>query len=90
VVIVTIQNEEMPGAPGARPPYIQARRPDGQPFCWRKQDFIRPIELRHEVSYDIDGLAYMHYGVEAVEESAYFSLFVYSDGLQITSVEEVL
>jgi hypothetical protein len=90
VEIVTIQNEQIPGQPGARPPYVQARKPDGSPFLLGQVGFHQTNRVQFEgVSYFIDALVYLHYGVQAVDEDTYFSLFVYPDGVEITDVEVV-
>lgn len=85
--IVTIQNEQMPGQPWARPPYIQARRPDGQPFLLAEIGFHQASRIRQDDTlYYVDALVHQHFGFAAVVESDYFELFVYPDGVEITGV----
>lgn len=89
--IVTIQNEEIPGLPGARPPYIQAKKPDGSLFLLAQSGFHQVNRIhQNEVSYYLDALVYWHYGVEVIDEVSYFDLFEYPDGLEMTRVEKVV
>lgn len=91
VEIVTIQNEEMPEQPGKRPSYIQGKKPDGEYFLLAKTGFHQANRVHFEDNfYYIDALVYVHYGVEAVDETTYFALFVYPDGIEITNVQAVL
>lgn len=90
VAIVTIQNEVNPGQPNVRPPYIQAKRPDGQPFLLGQNGFHQANRITFEDAfYYIDPLVYLHYGVDVVDETTYFGLFVYPDGIEITDVRVV-
>jgi hypothetical protein len=88
--IITLQNEEMPGQKGLRPPYIHGRKPDGQQFLLGQTGFHQCNRIRRsQMSYYIDSLVYFHQGVEMMDEVTYFSLFLYPDGLQITHVRIV-
>jgi len=90
VAIVTIQNAVNPARPDVRPPYIQAKRPDGQPFLLGQNGFHQANRIVFaDTFYYIDPLVYLHYGVEVVDETTYFDLFVYPDGMEITEVRVV-
>lgn len=89
--IVTLQNEEMPGQPGKRPSYIQGKKPDGEHFLLAQTGFHQANRIHIEDNfYYIDALVYTHYGVKAVDETTYFTLFVYPDGVEITNVQAVV
>lgn len=89
--IVTIQNEEIPGLAGVRPSYIQAKKPDGGLFLLALTGFHQANRIHtNETSYYLDALVYWHYGVAAVDEDSYFSLFEYPESIEITQVEKVV
>jgi hypothetical protein len=90
VAIVTIQNESNPGQPTMRPPYIQAKMPDGKPFLLGQNGFHQANRITFQNAfYYTDPLVYLHQGVTAVSEEDYFGLFVYPDGMEITDVKAV-
>jgi hypothetical protein len=90
VAIVTIENESNPGQPTMRPPYIQAKMPDGKPFLLGQNGFHQANRITFQNAfYYTDPLVYLHQGVTAVSEEDYFNLFVYPDGMEITDVKVV-
>jgi hypothetical protein len=90
VEIVTVQNEANPAQPNMRPPFIQAKLPDGKSFLLGQNGFHQANRIIAQPnSYYIDPLVYLHFGVELVDERTYFGLFVYTDSMEITGVEFV-
>ena len=89
VVIVTFQNEPMPGTM-TRASFIPAINADGDAFLLAQTGFHDTIRLTvDDTVYYLDGLVYMHYGATAVTEDVYFELFLYADALDVTNVRQV-
>lgn len=87
VAIVTIQNEMNPGL-SLRPPYIQAKLPDGKLFLLGQNGFHQATRITLQGTfYYIDSLVYLHYGVVAINGKDFFDLFMYADGVEVTDVE---
>ncbi len=90
VAIVTLRNETMPGQSHIRPPFIHGRHPDGQPVLLADTGFHQVARLLTDgIFYYLDALVFMHYGLQAVDEMTYRGLFLYSDGVEFTDIQEV-
>ena len=89
VAIVTIENEAMPGQ-SFRPPFIHGRNPEGQSLLLAENGFHQAVRIfADEIFYYLDALVFMHFSLKAVDEMTYRSLFLYSDGVEFTNVQEV-
>jgi hypothetical protein len=90
VAIITLKNEEIPGLPGIRPPFIEAKKPSGERFLLAQTGFHIACRLREDQPFFfVDALSYLHYGLRAVDREAYFNLFVYPDGIEVTDIQGV-